>query len=955
MSNPTNPSNPSTPSKTKMNIKTTTDTPVVSPIVLSENSLHSVWRKTMLAVAMLVLHVATASADALDNLANAMRNDAQIQEKVYVQTDNTCYFVGDTLWYKAFVLRADDHRPTDMSKILYVELLSPDGVLVERQRVIVSPKGMTCGQFALPDSLYSGYYEIRAYTRWMLNFNVSQKNYTRDDKHKFYSNQMAKDYFRDWEGLYSRVLPVFSKPATAGDYDGKYMYGRPKQEMEYVEKPRLEVSFYPEGGNLVEGKTCRMAFEITDRDGQALSLKGQLSDGTPLAAGYLGRGIVTFVPNGQKASFEWNGKTWDFDLPKAQPTGVAMQYNDGKVSWENVGVQVAAVAVTCRGRLRYFERTSHNEAVIPADSLSSGVNELLLLDSEARILASRLFFADRGDAVQTINVSSDKLDYMPFEPINISVTGAQPHMPLALSVRDRRTDDTSYDDGNMYTELLLCSDLRGFIPSPAYYFSSSEPSRRNDLDLLLMVQGWRRYERVPMLRYTPEHTLTYEGTVNKMLGVDILDINDIEGLDSHESVADESIRRAQDAVTEGGVDMMGQSVETSGDDTNAKAADEAAKAESEVEDYDAALQTEPTYLGVNHGNLKKEVLVEAELVKDGVTCGSVQKTSDGGHFVFELPPFYGKAVLFVKAYNEKDSLKKSMAVGNDKDRLNEEAYPDFYVKQDLFYPVFPHPYSWYQTHQPEWRNMMIDDGMDMAEGTKLDGDHTLSTVKVDAKRRSRRAVDFRKPAFVIDAYELYNIATDRGLSWGLPNMGTFPSVACFTVYANMNRYRDYNIRAFLDNSYVFYQNFSSHIATIKNRSNAAVFRDLHLRRIQNFRFYTDFEPRNADAWHTESLNLEDVTLVYELLPDDGTRYTYRDRRYLFDGFARPQAFYSPNYSNAKPQQGQDYRRTLYWNPNAMPDDDGNFNVTVYNNGKETRVRVNAEGITSDGKVMLPNF
>lgn len=949
-------SNPSNPSTTKkMNIKTTPDTLVVSPIGLSENSLHSVWRKTMLAVAMLVLHVATASADALDNLANAMRNDAQIQEKVYVQTDNTCYFVGDTLWYKAFVLRADDHRPTDMSKILYVELLSPDGVLVERQRVIVSPKGMTCGQFALPDSLYSGYYEIRAYTRWMLNFNVSQKNYTRDDKYKFYSNQMAKDYFRDWEGLYSRVLPVFSKPATAGDYDGKYMYGRPKQEMEYVEKPRLEVSFYPEGGNLVEGKTCRMAFEITDRDGQALSLKGQLSDGTPLAAGYLGRGIVTFVPNGQKASFEWNGKTWDFDLPKAQPTGVAMQYNDGKVSWENVGVQVAAVAVTCRGRLRYFERTSHNEAVIPADSLSSGVNELLLLDSEARILASRLFFADRGDAVQTINVSSDKLDYMPFEPINISVTGAQPHMPLALSVRDRRTDDTSYDDGNMYTELLLCSDLRGFIPSPAYYFSSSEPSRRNDLDLLLMVQGWRRYERVPMLRYTPEHTLTYEGTVNKMLGVDILDINDIEGLDSHESVADESIRRAQDAVTEGGVDMMGQSVETSGDDTNAKAADEAAKAESEVADDNAELQTEPTYLGVNHGNLKKEVLVEAELVKDGVTCGSVQKTSDGGHFVFELPPFYGKAVLFVKAYNEKDSLKKSMAVGNDKDRLNEEAYPDFYVKQDLFYPVFPHPYSWYQTHQPEWRNMMIDDGMDMAEGSKLDGDHTLSTVKVDAKRRSRRAVDFRKPAFVIDAYELYNIATDRGLSWGLPNMGTFPSVACFTVYANMNRHRDYNIRAFLDNSYVFYQNFSSHIATIKNRSNAAVFRDLHLRRIQNFRFYTDFEPRNADAWHTESLNLEDVTLVYELLPDDGTRYTYRDRRYLFDGFARPQAFYSPNYSNAKPQQGQDYRRTLYWNPNAMPDDDGNFNVTVYNNGKETRVRVNAEGITSDGKVMLPNF
>lgn len=36
-----------------------------------------------------------------------------------------------------------------MSKLLYVELLSPDGVVVERQRIVVSNKGVTCGQFAL--------------------------------------------------------------------------------------------------------------------------------------------------------------------------------------------------------------------------------------------------------------------------------------------------------------------------------------------------------------------------------------------------------------------------------------------------------------------------------------------------------------------------------------------------------------------------------------------------------------------------------------------------------------------------------------------------------------------------------------------------------------------------------------------------------------------------------------
>jgi hypothetical protein len=296
-------------------------------------------------------------------------------------------------------------------------------------------------------------------------------------------------------------------------------------------------------------------------------------------------------------------------------------------------------------------------------------------------------------------------------------------------------------------------------------------------------------------------------------------------------------------------------------------------------------------------------------------------------------------------------VKKSMERGKDKRRFDEESYPDFYVKQDLFFPVFAHSYSWYQTHQPEWRNLLLDDAS-LKELSKMESDHTLSTVKVDAKRRSRRAVDFSKPAYVIDAYDLYNEATDRGLSWGVPNMGAFPKIACFTVYGNMGRYRDYNIRAFFDDGYVFFQNYSGHLDNVKNRSNAVVFNNLHLKRLDKFRFYTDYEPRNPEDRHTESLNTEDVNMMYQLLPDDGTRYTYRDRRYLFDGFAEPEKFYTPDYSKAKPANQKDYRRTLYWNPNAMPDDDGNFNVTVYNNSRDTRVKTSVAGVTNDGKFLV---
>lgn len=887
-----------------------------------------------------MLSLTTAKADALDSLQTLLQTKVQVQEKVYVQTDNNCYFVGDTLWYKAFVLRADDNKPTNMSKLLYVELLSPDGVVVERQRVVVSNKGVTCGQFALQDSLYSGYYEIRAYTRWMLNFNVTHRNYTLDDKHLFYNNNMAHDFFREWNGLYSRVLPIFSKPKQKGNYDGKYMYGRPKQEVEFVDKPKLKVRFYPEGGTLLEGVQNRVAFDISDNDGQALQISGSLDDGTKLQPAYMGRGTFLVTPNGQKATFRWNNKEWTFKLPKSHAEGVALVLDKGKAKWTSRGVSVAAYAVMCRGKLYLFERTSSTSASLAMDKLPSGVNELMLLDADAKVLASRLFFVNHDDKVKNVSVKTDKMEYKPFEPISLEVKGAEPKMPFAISVRDARTDDTSFDDGNMMTEMLLCSDLKGFVASPAYYFESNDEAHRKALDNLLMVQGWRRYKRVPILRYRPEVTLTYEGTVNKMLGVDMLTLDDVAGLDNKVSVAADAIKKAEDAVSEGAVNMTGESGEASQEES-----------ETSLDDVDSEIEVEGGYLGVNHGTLKKEVLVEAEITKDGMTAGGVQKTINNGRFLFDLPPFYGKAVLFVKAYNEKDSVKKSMEKGVDKHRFDEESYPDFYVKQELFFPVFAHSYSWYQTHQPEWRNLLLDDAT-LKELSKMENDHTLSTVKVDAKRRSRRDVDFSKPAYVIDAYDLYNEATDRGLSWGVPNMGTFPKIACFTVYGNMNRSRDYNIRAFFDDGYVFYQNFRGLLDNVKNRSNALVFKNLHLKRLDKFRFYTDYEPRNPEDRHTEALNTEDINMMYQLLPDDGTRYTYRDRRYLFDGFAEPEQFYTPDYSKAKPANRKDYRRTLYWNPNAMPDDEGNFNVTLYNNSRDTRVKTSVAGVTSDGKFLV---
>ena len=89
----------------------------------------------------------------------------------------------------------------------------------------------------------------------------------------------------------------------------------------------------------------------------------------------------------------------------------------------------------------------------------------------------------------------------------------------------------------------------------------------------------------------------------------------------------------------------------------------------------------------------------------------------------------------------------------------------------------------------------------------------------------------------------------------------------------------------------------------------------------------------------------DVTLDYMLLPDDGKRYTFRDRRIILDGMFEPADFYHPDYSR-KPLDADVhyYRRTLYWNPNAQLDEDGRFTANFYNNGKISRFKVSTAGI-----------
>lgn len=928
---------------------------------------------------------------------------APVQEKVYLHLDNQCYFVGDTLWYKAYVTRADNLRPTNLSRILYVELVSSDGLVVERQTVDVTPTadGYACGSFALKDSLYSGYYEVRAYTRWMLNFAVTEHPYSRKDWEQFYNRQMAKDFFREYGTVYSRVVAVYSKPASAGDYGVKDMVPRPKQRADAIAPPRLTVAFYPEGGNLIAGCRARVAFEATNQLGECVAVRGRVN-GKAVRTTHMGRGAFEVdVPDhgALTADFEWNGAHYSFDLPEIRKRGVSLRLKGNTVRAKLVGdtQRLYAMAVLCRGALKVFKPLAfkaNGECVetVDASRLPTGVNNLVVFDEDGNVVADRLFFVNHHDYDDpNVRVGGLADIYDPFERGELSLRATPGVSSLSLSIRDASTDDPTYDSGNIMTDLLLSSELKGFVAHPDYYFEKDDAAHRQALDLLLLVQGWRRYDfreivAAQPLRYQPEKVQTVEGCVYKNVDFDEIEPEELpywrQGVFGWSTARLEQEYKENKENKSASKDDQEQSVEFNNVASYLRALeriDYGSEASSGMSiDGKVPMASTPSHVashgtsrgysdntdrdrGVNRGSLRHEVMFNSELVLDQEIYALDTLTFHGGRFCFDVPPYFGDGILFMSAHKSNLS-KKAQDRLDRKGALDEERWPEYYVKRDLFYPVFAKKYSWYQTHRAPVKGHAWEEELEAADDSLPKVGKTLGNVEVRARRRRvKLGIDWSKPAYEYDTYELYNLATDYGLSFGKFNARRFPIQLGILLLGTYGSERMFNVDARM-NDYMFYRSYNpvnsdspytkeAILKIVANRSNYAVYKDLFLKRQWKTRVYTDFELRNEDKPLEMSMKAADITFDFVTLPDDATRHSFRDRRIILHGFTEPREFYQPNYKDRPLPDTKDYRRTLYWNPNVKCDKNGEATIRFYNNAKTTKVKLSVAGLCKNGKMI----
>ena len=417
------------------------------------------------------------------------------QEKVYLHFDNTAYFRGETLWFSAYVVRCDRQRLTDMSRVLYVEMLDPTGEVIETRKVRLDG-GRGSGSIRLDKLLASGFYEVRAYTRYMLNWDAA------------------------W--MFSRVFPVFDAPKEAGDYghpsiiEADYRKRLPSaRQKDSVGRETLNVGFYPESGRLVAGVPTRVAFAVTDIGGRPFDTGGELvaAGGEAVAVETLreGRGVFDYTPSQEPATLRLYGKDGrqhEFALPAADAEGCVMSVDATGGDYINVTVRrsdgfagplalvlVSGGNVDATDIIAPTERTARRR--FSKADMAPGVSQLAVISEEGHVVVERMVFVYPRQGLDSIVMKAEGT-LSPFGKLTLDMK-TLPGTTLSVAVRDA-AGEVNGSSGDAATWLLLTSDLRGYIHCPEYYLEADDEVHRRAVDLLMMVQGWRRYELPVMMR-----------------------------------------------------------------------------------------------------------------------------------------------------------------------------------------------------------------------------------------------------------------------------------------------------------------------------------------------------------------------------------------------------------------------------------------------------------------------
>lgn len=410
-------------------------------------------------------------------------------EKTYLQTDKDFYVLGDTIWFKTYMVDGITHQKSSKSRVAYVEMLNDKDSIIAKRRLFVEGTS-AMGDIEIPEDLDQGSYSLRTYTNYMLN----------DQNIPFFQKEVL---------ITSKRSLVMAAGNTNRPSETWHVAGKTNNE--------INVRFFPEGGSLVFGLPGVLGIKVTDMDGNGLALNGSIhtSEGsivTEFESSDFGLGMVNFTPQSKKryyASIKHDGNEKRFEIPSPMSEGYSLNI---KNRGDNLLIQVSSTKANplketllighLRGNL-IFKRlgvTGDNGKYaikLLTQELPDGVAHFTLFTLDGEPICERLVFIDHPSNDAQVSIKTDRQSFGPKEKINLDITVSDSNgQPLngdfAMSVS---TSNDQLKRGNMSLKswLLLDSDLGGTIKNPGFFFNDGSKRTKFLLDALMLTHGWRRF------------------------------------------------------------------------------------------------------------------------------------------------------------------------------------------------------------------------------------------------------------------------------------------------------------------------------------------------------------------------------------------------------------------------------------------------------------------------------
>jgi hypothetical protein len=421
------------------------------------------------------------------------------QEKVYLQFDKKAYNPGERIWYKAYLFTGFD--PSPFSKNFYAELYDAGGKLILRN---VSPisQSIATGNFDLPVSFEGTRIHIRAYTTWMLNFDTSF--------------------------VYTKDLRVIGSAADSSVH---------------ANAAPVRLSFFPEGGDLVAGIENNIAFKADDAFGQPHKISGILYEQSGKAvlnfnSIHNGMGKFLLVPEKQDVFYSiWKdekGAEHRMDLPVVKTSGIVLRvmnsnqrliFSIARPAESQTNQQVIVIAHMNQQMIYKaivnLKDVTMSGGNIPVQQLPTGILQVTVFDMNQSPLAERVCFINNHNYsfAGTLKTSSKSLKRRGRNVVDIEVPDTL-KANLAIAITDAEVDGNRPWDDNIITRLLLTGDLHGYVKDPYYYFRNDSDSLSQQLDLVMLTHGWRRFKwedlakgKTPVIKYPIQNYLSLNAEV----------------------------------------------------------------------------------------------------------------------------------------------------------------------------------------------------------------------------------------------------------------------------------------------------------------------------------------------------------------------------------------------------------------------------------------------------------